>query len=213
MDHYIITIARGLGSGGSHIARNLSKELGIPCYDSEILNMAADLSGINERFFYEANERIKKGSLAIKNSDGVYNHERVFRVEDKDYLSNENLFNIQAQVIKNLAFDKNVSCIIIGKAANYILRSLVNVIKINIQAPEEKCIKNVMQRLQFNYEEARKTIQQTDKYRADYYKYYTGKEWLDPKEYNLSINTGTVTEEYAAQLIIKLLKDKKLISE
>lgn len=211
MDNYIITIARGYGSGGSHIARFLSQELGIPYYDNEILDMAADYSGINESYFYEANERIKKGAIAIKNSDGVYNHERAFKVEDKDYFSNEHLFSIQAEVIKNIAFDNKTSCIIVGKAANYILRSLINVYRVNIQAPEEKCVKNIMRRLQIGYEDARNEIKKTDKYRADYYKYYTGREWLDPKEYNISLNTGTMTEEYAGNLIIKLLRDRALI--
>ena len=172
---------------------------------------------------YEISYKRPKGTIECTTATASYAMAKLgigacmipYSMYKSDYCEDLNYYSI-----KELADKRQISlyynrgrCIIIGKAANYILRSLVNVIKINIQAPEEKCIKNVMQRLQFNYEEARKTIQQTDKYRADYYKYYTGKEWLDPKEYHLSINTGTVTEEYAAQLIIKLLKDKKLISE
>ncbi|MBQ0042601.1 MAG: cytidylate kinase-like family protein [Lachnospiraceae bacterium] len=211
MGNYIITIARGLGSGGSHIAHALAEKLGIPCYDNEILDMAADYSGINESYFYEANERIKKGALAIKNSEGVYNKDREIRVGDKDYYSNENMFNIQAQVMKNLAIEGKVSCIIIGKAANYVLRGLINVVKINIQAPEDKCIKNIMRRHQMSGIEAKVMIEKTDKYRSDYYKYYTGGMWLDPKGYHLSINTGLVSEEYAVSQIISLLKEKNLI--
>lgn len=51
MSNYIITIARGLGSGGSHVGKKLSESLGIPCYDTEILEMASELSGINESYF------------------------------------------------------------------------------------------------------------------------------------------------------------------
>ena len=74
MKNYVITIARGYGSGGSHIARQLSKDLQIPCYDTEILTMASDLSGINEKFFFEANEKIDKGILPFPNRPVSYTH-------------------------------------------------------------------------------------------------------------------------------------------
>ena len=35
MDHYVITIARGYGSGGKTIGKMLSEKLDIPFYDSE----------------------------------------------------------------------------------------------------------------------------------------------------------------------------------
>lgn len=210
MDNYIITIARGLGSGGSHIAKDLSQRLGIPYYDEEILQMASDLSGINISYFWAANEKVEKGTLAIYNSTGVYSGS-LYSVNDKQYLSNENIFNYQAKVIKNLALDGKHSCIIVGKAANYILRSLINVVKVNIQAPEGYCIANISKRLDLNEKEAYELIQKTDKYRTDYYKYYTGRVWTDPREYDLSINTAAFGVKGAADLIIKVLEDKGLV--
>ena len=114
MNHFVITIARGYGSGGSHIAHKLCNRLGIKYYDTEILDMASNLSSINEKYFYEANEKIKKGFLSVNNKKGHYTG-RIYSVEDKQYLSNENLFNYQAKVIKDIAIENNVSCVIIGK--------------------------------------------------------------------------------------------------
>lgn len=213
MENYIITIARGLGSGGSHIGKILAKELGIHYYDNEILQMAADISGINESYFYDANEKIMVGALAVKNSTGVYNKRTLYHEGDKEFFSNENLFNFEAEVMKNMAIEGKDSCIIIGKAANYILRGLKNVVKINIQAPEDKCVYNLVKRECINAAEAKKKIAKTDKYRADYYKYYTGENWISPKEYDLCINTGSVSEEYAAKMIIDLLKQRELINQ
>lgn len=210
MKNYIITIARGFGSGGSHISKDLSERLGIPYYDEEILKMASDLSGINETYFFEANEKINKGSLTINSSEGVYNG-KIYHENDKQYLSNENLFNYQALVIRNLALEGKKSCIIVGKAANYILRSLVNVVKINIQAPEDYCKKNIMKRFLLNENEAIDMIRKTDKYRANYYKYYTGRNWNDPKEYDITLNTGVLGEKYVADIIVKLLTDRGMI--
>lgn len=210
MKNYVVTIARGLGSGGSHIARKLSVDLGIPYYDEEILQKAADLSGINEAYFFEANEKINKGKIVINTSKGVYDG-KIYDAGDKRFLSNENLFNYQAKVIRTFALQGGESCIVIGKAANYILRSYPNVIKINIQAPMNLCVANIMDRMQKTEVEAEELIIKTNKYRTDYYKYYTGRNWLDPAEYDLSINTDFLGEEYAVKLIKQLLKDKGFI--
>lgn len=208
MKNYVITIARGYGSGGSHIAKQLSADLNIPCYDTEILTMASELSGINESFFFEANEKISKGQLTFsvrQKSDYLWN---VVPPQDKRYLSNENLFAYQAKVILNLASAGNPSCIIVGKAANFILRTFPNVLKLNIQAPVEKCVYNIMDRLVVEKKEAQKAIEQTDQYRKNYYKYYTGREWLDPTEYDLSVNTGSISEPDAARMIELVLKER-----
>ena len=212
MKNYVITISRGYGSGGSHIAKRICDELGIHYYDYEILQLAADLSGINERFFYDANEKIKKSFIKINTSKGVYDG-TVFGVNDKQYLSNENFFNFQAQVIKELAMEGKAPCLIVGKAANFVLRGLDNVVKINIQAPMDLCVSNIMERSQKPEAEAENLIIKTNKYRANYYKYFTGRNWLDPAEYDLSINTKALGEEYAAKLIIQLVKDRGLFSE
>jgi len=210
MNNFIITIARGLGSGGSHIARKLSERLGIACYDEEILHMASNYSGINEGYFFEANEKINKGQLAINSSKGVYNS-TLYGIGDKRYLSNENLFNYQAVIIKNIALGNKESCIVIGKAANHIIGSLHNVISINIQAPIDYCVKNIVERKQVGHKEAENLIINTDKYRQNYYKYYTGRNWLDPKEYDISINTSELGEDGAVELIMNILKIKGIV--
>ena len=210
MNNYIITIARGLGSGGSHIGKKLCADLGIAYYDREILQMAADLSGINEKYFLDANEKINKGQITIDNSKGVYSS-ILYKPNDKKFLSDENLFNYQALVIKNIALAGDTSGVIIGKAANYILASLRNVVTVNIQAPIDLCIRNVSKRLGISQKEALASIEKTDKYRANYYKYFTGHEWNDPREYDICINTNVMGEDYAAVLIEHMLRDKGLI--
>ncbi|MCM1144932.1 MAG: cytidylate kinase-like family protein [Blautia sp.] len=210
MKNYVITISRGFGSGGSHIARKVSEELGIAYYDIEILQMAADLSGINERYFFEANEKIRKNAIAINASKGAYEG-RVYQVNDKRYLSDENYFNFQAQVIKDLAAEDKEPCVIIGKAANHVLRDFKNVVKIDIHAPMDLCVSNIMERLQKSKGEAEELIIKTNKYRANYYKYFTGHHWLDPAEYDISINTKALGEDYAAKLIIQLVRDRGLL--
>ena len=56
MKNYVITIARGFGSGGKEIGTKLAGQLGIPCYEKQILKMASDYTGISEQLFAEVDE-------------------------------------------------------------------------------------------------------------------------------------------------------------
>ena len=63
MDNIVVTIARQYGSGGKTIGQMLAKEMGIRAYSREILKLASEDSGINERLFNQADEKLKSTSL------------------------------------------------------------------------------------------------------------------------------------------------------
>ena len=88
--NFVITIARGYGSGGKTIGKMLSKELGIPFYDREILYMASDDSGINLGLFQKYDEEVSKG--LFDSSTHQYNG-KMIPPEDSKFTSKENLFN------------------------------------------------------------------------------------------------------------------------
>lgn len=60
MDNFVVTFARGFGTGGKAIASQLAKELGIHCYENRILTLASQLSGLDENVFQEVNEKLRK---------------------------------------------------------------------------------------------------------------------------------------------------------
>ena len=120
MQKYVITIARGFGSGGKEIGVKLAERLGIPCYEQQILKMASETSGINEALFNLADEKV---FVQDKLKGLPFNY--VVEPSDKRFTSNNNLFNIQSQIIKQLAGE--MSFIVIGKCADYVLRDFGNV--------------------------------------------------------------------------------------
>lgn len=186
MNKYVITIARGYGSGGRTIGQMLSKELGIPYYDRDLLRLASDDSGINEKLFAKADEKLKK-SLLYKIAHNVYKGE-IIPPDSDDFVSNDNLFNYQAKIIKELA--NTESCIIIGRCADFVLKDYENVVRLFVHAPETDCIKNVKDIMDKSDKEIEKLIASTDKRRSDYYQYYTGRDWQDAKNYDLCLNSG-----------------------
>lgn len=125
MDKFVIAITRTCGSGGTTIGKMLSKDLGINMYDRELLRLASDDSGINEALFANADEGVKN-SLLYKVSKKVYNGELI-PPESNDFTSNDNLFNYQAKVLRELA-DKE-SYVVIGRCADYILKDKPNIFK------------------------------------------------------------------------------------
>ena len=101
MENVIVTIARQYGSGGKTIGEMYAKDQGINCYSREILRMASDDSGINEMLFNQADERLK-GTTLFGWAKKVYKGDLI-PPESDDFVSDRNLFNYQAKVIKQLA--------------------------------------------------------------------------------------------------------------
>ena len=186
MKNAVITIARQYGSGGKTIAAMLAKDLGINCYGREILKMASEESGINERLFGMSDEKLKH-SVLMKLLKRPHEGDLI-PPESSGFVSDDNLFNYQAKVIKELA--ESESCVIVGRCADYVLRDFPNVISVFIHADREFCLEQAMERNSMSLKEMQRFIEKTDKYRGDFYKYYTGHEWSDARNYDLCLNSG-----------------------
>ena len=205
MDNYVITIARGFGSGGKDIGTRLSKELGIPCYERQILTMASEKSGIDESLFVETDEKLRNKYIA--NFLRKLPTPNVYEPHEKEFVSDVNLFNIQAEIIRSLA--KTESCIIIGKCADEILREYDNVISVYIEAPRSACVKSIREKMHVSEERAHQLIHSTDKYRAKYYNYYSGgKDWTNPINYDLVLNSDRIGRQKCVELIKAYIKIK-----
>ena len=202
--NFVVALTRTCGSGATYIGQILSREYGINMYDKNILRMASDDSGINEELFIKADETMKR-SLLYSVTKSVYNGE-IIPPESPDFTKNDNLFAFQAKVLKELAERESFVCI--GRGANYILREYPRVLSVFVYAPIENCIQTEMERLGLSRKDAEKHINEMDKHRRAYYKYHTGKEWENPYNYDLCLNTGKMSYEQCAMLIKEYLKLK-----
>ena len=199
----VITIARSYGSGGKTLGKLLADKMGINCYDREIIRMASDSSGINEELFGRVDEILKKSPLFGIVRSNPYKGNGLIPPESSNFVSDDNLFNYQAQVIKELA--EKESCIIIGRCADYVLKDNPNVIRLYLYPPLEDCIKRVMAQNSITEKETIKKIETIDKYRSDYYKYYTGKEWNDARNYDFCLNTTSMSYEKLIQVVENII--------
>lgn len=186
--HVVITIARQYGSGGKTIGEMLAAKLGIEYYDKDLIYLASEESGINADLFMKADEKIKNSALfrAISKVK-PYNGELIAPDSD-DFTSADNLFNYQAKIIKELASEN--SCVIIGRCADYVLRDFDNVLSVFVHAPKDFCMKKAAEKHSMSESDLEKFIAKTDKGRADYYKYHTGREWTDARNYDLCLDSS-----------------------
>lgn len=199
MSNYVIAITRGFGSGGRTVGKMLSTQLDIPYYDNEIIRLASEESGINEKLFGQVDEKLKNSLLKLGRS-GVYK-DKLIPPDSSEFVSDDNLFNYQAEIIKTLA-DKG-SCIIVGRCADFVLRDRKNVVKLFVFADKDSCVKNVVEMYGVSEKKASKMIDVTDGRRSEYYKYYTAQNWENARNYDLSLNSA----ELGYQKCVKIVKD------
>ena len=200
----IITIGRQYGSGGNEIGRKLAEELGIDFYDKNILRMKSDESGIKESYFHQADE--KAGSRLLYRIVSGMTPEMREPSFGSDLISADNLFRFQSEVIRKLAEEQ--SCVIVGRCADYVLEDAddIELVRVFIYADMDARIRRVREKELYAPEDVRKNVKRIDKERRNYYRYYTGRGWADPENYDLLINTSTTGIKGSVRMIEEYIK-------
>lgn len=211
MENFVVTFARGFGSGGKAIASQLAKELGIHCYENRILTLASQLSGLDEAVFTAVNEKIRETQGGFTSFLTGLPKARGYITRNEQFVSDDKLFDYQCQIIRDLA--EKESCVIVGKAADYVLKDKPNVVSIYIEAPRAFCVERTIANMGVTEEVANATIERTDKFRADYYRYYThGNYWTNPVNYDLTLNSEKVGVSNCVKVIEQYLIIKGIIT-
>lgn len=184
----IITIAREHGSQGKYIGELVAKKLNIPYYYKEMTALAAQEAGLAQEYVSKLNQ----------NSPSV--------MYDL-YMSTtpvQEAIKAQDTIIKRIANEG--ACVIVGRAADYVLRDYNNVINIFIYASKEYRIHKVMEMYHDTLEQAKKSIVKSDKARANYYKNIAGEAWGKMENYDLCIDSS-IGPDKTAQIIIDYVKN------
>ena len=175
----IITIAREHGSGGKQIGEMVAQKLGIPFYYKEMMALAAQESGLHKEFI----EDITINSPALLH---------------RLYLSTEVIqraIAAQEKVIKRIA--ENGSCVIVGRAADYVLRDKENLVRVFIYAPTEYKISRITETYGDSRKDAIKHIKRSNEARAAYYQKISGLNWGERHNYDFIVNSSVGLEKSA----------------
>ena len=193
----VITLAREYGSGGRYIGKLVAEKLGIKLYDNQFILQVAKETGLSAEYI-EDNEQ--KRELFANLNNGYY-----FGLNNSD-----ELFIKESELIKKTA--EQSSCVIVGRCADFILKDNEDVIKVFVYSNMEDKVKRATDIYGLDKNKAEKEINRINKLRANHYKYYTEKEWKNPENYDICINSDGLGVEKAADLICEMVNKKMAIS-
>ncbi len=198
----VITVNRQFGSGGREFGKRLAEKLGIAYYDSEIISEIAARSG-----------------LAVEYVNNIVEHKpiiyypitigRTFVTHAPQPLDfNTRIYNEQHRLIRELA--EKSDCVIIGRCADYILgdiRPLRIFIYADMPVRLERCRQKAPVDEKMTDKQLVRHIEEIDKGRSEYYKYFTGKKWDDMKHYDLCLNTSSTPIKTLAESLSYLIQN------
>jgi len=201
---FVITISRQLGCGGSYIGNQIAKNMNMFFADREIISKAAkELSTLEENLELREEKMLSFWHSFIKStpqSRGVY----MAPISPILEFTDNELFAVESDILKRIANEG--PAVIIGRCGFDVLRQHPNHISIFMHANSEFRNDRIQQSFNLSHENAAKMIEKSDKDRADYCKTFTGKDWADARNYDISIDTSKLGIEKTIELILKYLK-------
>ncbi|MBQ8278885.1 MAG: MATE family efflux transporter [Roseburia sp.] len=183
----IITIAREHGTAGKQIGKLVAEQLDVPFYYKEMTVLAAQESGLDKEFLADLNDNAPNILHDLYLSTNVVQQAVI----------------AQEQIIRKIA--DNGACVIVGRAADYVLRDYENVVRVFIHAPKEYRARNIMEMYGDTTESAMLNAKHSDEARAAYYRNISGQNWGDPHNYDICID-ASVGREKCAELICNYCK-------
>lgn len=194
--NFVIVIGRQFGAGGRTLGLELSKRLGVPYYDKELLNKASERFGFRPEIFDKADEKRPSLLQALLS----FNYHSAAGSYATSAMGSGEIYQAQSNVIRQIADEG--SCIIVGRTADYVLRDHPRLLSVFLHADMADRVKAIRRRGDCKTDaEAEEMANKYDRMRQEYYTYFTGRNWGQASNYDLSLNTSKLDIEGAVNLI------------
>lgn len=195
MSHYAITITRQFGSLGRPIARELAEELGINYYDRDIVESVAQKTNLSVSEISNNEEVARNSFWKMK-----------FPIISETRMVQDHIFEVQKNIIQDIAARED--CIIVGRCSDYVLKEHKMCIHIYIFASEEQRMKNCVEVLHLEPQEAKRMIKDVDRARDSYHTRYAGYLPNDENHQDIMINSGLLGTKGTAQALAEIIRKK-----
>ena len=183
----VITISREPGSGGRIVATVLAEKIGFDLFHQEIINEMAESAQVSSRILKTLDE---KGLSVLE--------EWITSLVDNRHLWPDQYLRHLMKVIGTIG--KHGSAVIVGRGANFVLPPEGR-IRVRIVAPLDVRVENVSSNFEVSVEDAKRHIIRTESERRAFIRKYFNADITDPINYDLVLNTGTLSIEAAADTI------------
>lgn len=205
----IITISREYGSGGSAIGKIVAEKLGYKYYDKQLIDLAADESGLSPKFIEKSEQSLSSGWLYNMMLGSNYSSNYATATTPNTLPLVDQIYNAQRTIILKVA--KESPCVIVGRCADYILHTSEefadsDILKLFVYANPDDRIKRAIEAYGIPEKDAKKTITQVNKRRANHYNTFTEWTWGAYEHYDMLINSSYAGIEGTASLIVDAAK-------
>ena len=187
----IITISRELAALGDETAHELADVLKYRFIDKRLLEERIKSYGVADQKLQKYDERKPSFLASLSRDHGDYLH----------YLKTAVLAEVSSG-----------SSIIIGRGANVMLKNIPGVLSVFLVAPIEIRIERVKSYFHCDDRRARQIIEQSDKDREGFHRYFFDMEWQYSGNYHLTLNTGHL-HPVVCEEIIRYVRDELITPE
>jgi cytidylate kinase len=199
----LITISRQYGAGGSEVAARVSRALGWRVVDNELVERVAALAGLTAEDVAQREERVS--TFIERLARTVVGATRELAVPPAaggtaPTLSEADLVRVTERVVEEAAAQGRV--VLVGRAAPAVLARERDAIHVKVVAPRDWRIRAVAERLAIPPEEAASLTDETDRMRARYHRQHYQRDWSDPANYHLVLNTAALGLDGAAEVVV-----------
>ena len=202
-EQFVITISRQFGTGGHEIGAEIARRLGVKLLDKQILNEVAKRAPRME----EAMEKIEARNPLWRDDFTNFYRNYMAKAEydgaEQDQTSHE-LFDAQCQIIRQIASKE--SCVIVGRCGFYIFKDHPNALKIFIHSTEECRKRRIAEKYGLDLRDAAAMVVDNDYSRELYTKTFTGCEWTDARNYDISLDVRKFGLNGAVDFLMKTIE-------
>ncbi len=196
----VITIGRQYGSGGHMIGRLVAEHLQLPFYDNQLITLAAQESGFSEKFVSEKEQNMPSSLLyQMIYADYESPMHRSLSPDDA-------LFVAQGRVMLKLA--RQGSCVIMGRCADYLLRDDADCLRVFLHADNESLYKRAQEQYGLSKDEVADKVDSVNNSRREHYRHFTNRTWDDANNYDISLDTGKMSDEMVCRMIEDAYKER-----
>ena len=201
----IITISREYGAGGSAVAARVAERLGWRVVDNELVERVATRAGLAPQEVADREERVPTFIERLAHTIVAATPELVVPPEaggTVGSLAEADLVRITERVVEEIAREGRV--VLVGRAAPVVLARERDALHVRLVAPRDHRLRVAAERLGVSAEEAARTLDDTDRMRARYHKEYYRREWADPLNYHMVLNTAALGVEGAVEVVKRI---------
>jgi len=202
----VITISRELGSRGTEIAHMVAEKLGYECLDRELIAAIAKEAGVEEVQVSDKEDKVSaRPRIVGPEMTAFFRRQQYASRRPREALGDQAYLELVRKVIRERAERGDV--VVLGRGGQMVLRDWPGALHVHITAPLEVRTARVAEERGISRQLAERLVRESDRRKRDYIRhFYNNADWRNPRYYHLIIDTGRISPEVAAEIIIRAVR-------